>query len=190
MQFVFNCCSQLVSTLDHRHVKRFYRFKNVLLKVSSVCGCFLFSLIRRITVSSLSPPNIFSLFHSVLSIFNFICLLTESLFFAAIRRESVSLLGIPFLSHFIFVYKLTNLSLEISLQFFFFPFLLLEFVVSLCVIPLSLLLLVAIVFLCFFSICEVLVLRHLYNPECWRVLFSFVTNTLYPYHLTSVRPWA
>ena len=53
----------------------------------------------RFMVSSLSPHNLHLLFYSVLSILALIWLVFMTLFSAAIRRDSVSLLRFPFLSH-------------------------------------------------------------------------------------------
>ena len=64
------------------------------------CANLLYLLIMWLIVSSLSPHNLHLLFSCVLSIFPSIWLVLMALFFAAIRRDSVSLLRSPFLSHF------------------------------------------------------------------------------------------
>ena len=57
------------------------------------------SLIMWLMISSLSPHNLHLLFCCVLSILALIWLFLMTLFCAAIRRDSVSLLRFPFLSH-------------------------------------------------------------------------------------------
>ena len=64
----------------------------------SFCANLLHSLIIWLMVSSLSPHNIHLLFCCVLSILALIWLVM-ALFRAAIRKNSVSLLKFPFLSH-------------------------------------------------------------------------------------------
>ena len=59
----------------------------------------LHSLIMWLVVSSLSPHSRHLLFCCVLSILALIWLVLSSMFCAAIRRDSVSLLKFPFLSH-------------------------------------------------------------------------------------------
>ena len=65
----------------------------------SFCVNLLHSLIVWLIVSSLSPYNQHLLFCCVLSIFFLIWLVLTALFCAAIRRDSVSLLKFPFLTH-------------------------------------------------------------------------------------------
>ena len=69
------------------------------LALYSFCVSFLHSLIIWLMVSSLSPQSLHLLFCCVLSIFALICLVLMALFCAAIRRDCVSLLKFPFLSH-------------------------------------------------------------------------------------------
>ena len=66
----------------------------------SFCGNLLHSLIMWLMVSSLLPHSLHLLFCCVLSIFALIWLVLTALFWAAIRRNSVSLLIFPFLKHF------------------------------------------------------------------------------------------
>ena len=66
----------------------------------SFCANLLHSLIMWLTVSSLSPHSLHLLFCCVLSIPALIWLVFMALFCASIRRDSVSLLKFPFLSHF------------------------------------------------------------------------------------------
>ena len=66
----------------------------------SFCANLLHSLIMSLMVSSLSPHSLHLLFCCVLSILALIWLVLLALFCAAIRRDSVSLLKFPFLSHF------------------------------------------------------------------------------------------
>ena len=65
----------------------------------SFCANLLHSLIMWLMVSSLSLHSLHLLFCCVLSIIALIRLVLTALFCAAIRRDSVSLLKIPFLSH-------------------------------------------------------------------------------------------
>ena len=64
----------------------------------SFCANLLHSFIMRLIMSSLSPHRLHLLFCCVLSILTLIWLVLMALFFAAIRRDSVSLLKFPFLS--------------------------------------------------------------------------------------------
>ena len=59
----------------------------------------LHSFVMWLMISSLSPHNLHLLFCCVLSILALIWLILMALFYAAIRRDSVSLLKFPFLSH-------------------------------------------------------------------------------------------
>ena len=65
----------------------------------SFCANLLHSLIMWLMVSSLSLHSLHLLFCCVLSIFALVWLVLTALFCAAIRRDSVSLLKFPFLSH-------------------------------------------------------------------------------------------
>ena len=65
----------------------------------SFCADLLHSLILWLMVSSLSPLSLHLLFCCILSILVLIWLVLVALFCAAIRRDSVSLLEFPFLSH-------------------------------------------------------------------------------------------
>ena len=65
----------------------------------SFCGNLLHSLIMWLIVMSLSLHNLHLLFYCILSILALIWLFFIALFYAAIRRDSVSLLRFPFLSH-------------------------------------------------------------------------------------------
>ena len=65
----------------------------------SFCANLLYSLIMWLIVSSLLPHNLYLLFCSVLFILALIWLFLMTLFCAAIRRDSVSLLTFLFLSH-------------------------------------------------------------------------------------------
>ena len=66
----------------------------------SSCANLLHSLITWLMVSSLSPHSLHLLFCWVLSILALIWLVLMALFCVAIRRDFVSLLKFPFLSHF------------------------------------------------------------------------------------------
>ena len=68
------------------------------LALYSFCANLLHSLIMWLIVSSLSPHSLHLLFCCVLSILALIWLVLMALSFAAIRRDSVSLLRFPFLS--------------------------------------------------------------------------------------------
>ena len=63
------------------------------------CANLLHSLIIWLMVSSLSPHNLHLRFYCVLFILASIWLVLTALFCAAIRRDSVSLVKFPFLSH-------------------------------------------------------------------------------------------
>ena len=69
------------------------------LALYSSCANLLHSLIMWLTVSPLSPHSLHLLFCCVLSILALIWLVLMALICAAIRRDSVSLLKFPFLSH-------------------------------------------------------------------------------------------
>ena len=63
------------------------------------CAYLLHSLIMWLIVSSLSPHNQHLLFCCILSILILIWLVIMALFCATIRKDSISLLKFPFLSH-------------------------------------------------------------------------------------------
>ena len=65
----------------------------------SFCVNLLHLLIMWLMFSSRSPHNLHLLFFCVLSILTLIWLVLMALFYAAFRRDSVSLLKFPFLSH-------------------------------------------------------------------------------------------
>ena len=65
----------------------------------SFCASLLHSLIMWLIISSLSSHNLHLLFCCVLSILALVCLVLMTLFCAAIRKDSVSLLRFSFLSH-------------------------------------------------------------------------------------------
>ena len=65
----------------------------------SFCANLLHSLIMWLMVSSLSSHSLYLLFCWVLSILALIWLVLMALFYSGIRRDSVSLLKFPFLSH-------------------------------------------------------------------------------------------
>ena len=65
----------------------------------SFCANLLHSLIMWLMVSSLSSHGLHLLFCCVLSILTLIWLVLMALFCAAIRRDFISLLKFPFLSH-------------------------------------------------------------------------------------------
>ena len=67
--------------------------------IFSFCANSLYSLIMRLIVSSTSPHNLHLLFCCILSILAQILLIFMALFCTAIRRDSVSLLRFPILSH-------------------------------------------------------------------------------------------
>ena len=69
------------------------------LDLYSFCANLLHSLIMWLIVSSLSPHSLHLLFCWVLSILALIWLVLMALSCAAIRRESVSLIMFPYLSH-------------------------------------------------------------------------------------------
>ena len=69
------------------------------LALYSLCANSLHSLMIWLMVSSLSPHSLHLLFCWVLSILALIWLVLMALSYAAIRRDSVSLLKFPFLSH-------------------------------------------------------------------------------------------
>ena len=88
------------SKLNYLHISQWITFlTQSCLALYSFCANLLHSLIMWLMVSSLSPHSLHLVFCCVLSILVFIWLVLMSLFYAAIRRDSVSLLRFPFLSH-------------------------------------------------------------------------------------------
>ena len=73
--------------------------------IYTFCANLLHSLIMWLIVSSLSPHNLHLLFCCVLSIFAVMEFVLTTLFYAAIRSDSVSLLRFPFLSHYYYYYS-------------------------------------------------------------------------------------
>ena len=69
------------------------------LALYSFCANLLHSLIMWLMVSSLSPDSVHLLFCCVLSILPLIWLVLMALYYAVIRRDSVSLLKFPFFCH-------------------------------------------------------------------------------------------
>ena len=89
----------------------------------SSCANLLHSLMMWLMVSSLSWDNLHLLFCCVLSIFVLIWLVLMALLCAAIRRDSVSLLKFPFLSHIqVFSCEVLFISSLKRLELFFFQF--------------------------------------------------------------------
>ena len=116
------------------------------LALYSFCANLLHSLTMWLMVSSLSPHNLHLLFCCVLSILALIWFVLMALFCAAIRRDSVSLLKFPFLSHvqvlsceMLFISRLKRPWSCFSSYFFFL------FVVILLSIVLSVLFLMAVI---------------------------------------------
>ena len=72
-----------------------------------LCANLLHSLIMWLIVSSLSPHNLYLLFRWTMSVFALTYLVLMTLFCAAVWRDSVSLLRLPFLSHVsVFLYDI------------------------------------------------------------------------------------
>ena len=90
------------------------------LALYSFCANSLHSLIMWLMVSSLSPHSLHLLFCCVVSILALIWLVLMALFCVAIRRDSVSLLNFPFLSHV----QVLSCEMFISrlMELFFLPF--------------------------------------------------------------------
>ena len=87
------------SNLNFLHISQWITLPTQLcLVLYSFCANLLHSLIMWLMVSSLSPHSLHFLFCWVLSILALIGLVLIALFYAAIRRDSVSLLRFPFLS--------------------------------------------------------------------------------------------
>ena len=88
------------SNLNFLHISQWITLptKSCLVLYSS-CASSLYSLIVWLMVSSLLPHSLHLLFCCILSIPAFIWLVLMALSCAAIRRDSVSLLKFPFLSH-------------------------------------------------------------------------------------------
>ena len=88
------------SNLNFLHIYRWITLPTPSrLVLYSFCANLLHSLIMGLMVSSLSPHSLHLLFCWVLSILALIWLVLIALFCAAIKRDSVSLLRFPFLSH-------------------------------------------------------------------------------------------
>ena len=110
------------------------------------CANLLHSLIIWLIVSPLSPHNPHMLFRCVLSIFALVWLVLLALFCAAIRRNSVSLLRFPFLSHFhVFSCEMSLVSrLKLPQSYFSSHFCFLVIVVPLVLVSLVLFLVAAV----------------------------------------------
>ena len=90
----------LWSNLSFLHISQWITLSTQsCLTLYSLCANLLHSLIIWLMVSSLSPHSLHLLFCWILSILALIWLILMVLFCAAIRRDSVSLLKFPFLSH-------------------------------------------------------------------------------------------
>ena len=88
------------SNLNFLHISQWITLPTQLcLILYSFWANLLHSLIMWLIVSSLSPHSLHLLFSWVLSILALIWLVLMALFCTAIRRDSVSLLKFPFLSH-------------------------------------------------------------------------------------------
>ena len=134
----------------------------------------------ELIVLSLSPHNLQLLFCCVLSVLALIYLVLMALFYAAIRRDSVSLLRFPLFSH---IQVFACLSLEMFIQLFFLLFLFYGYSCSVdayvvCIVSSD----------CNQSssafLCNLLV------TEIWRILFLlFLTHTVCQRHLWDVRPY-
>ena len=100
------------SNLDFSHISQWVTLPTQsCLVLYSFWANLLHSLIMWLMVSSLSPHNLHLLFCCVLSILPLICLVLMSLFYAAIGRDSISLLKFPFLSHVqVFSYEMSFIS--------------------------------------------------------------------------------
>ena len=111
----------------------------------SFCANLLHSLIMCLMVLSLSPHSLHLLFFCVLSILTLIWLVLMALFYAAIRRDPVSLLKFSFLSHIqVFLCEMLLISHLKHTVLFFFPFYFLVIVILL-VFVLSVSFLVAVI---------------------------------------------
>ena len=87
------------SNLNFMHISQGITLPTKSCLVLYSCANWLHSLITWLMVSSLSTHNLQLLFCCVLSILALIWLVLMVLFCVAIRRDSVSLLKFPFLSH-------------------------------------------------------------------------------------------
>ena len=88
------------SSLNFLHISQWITLPTQsCLALYSFCANLLPLLIMWLMVSSLSPYSLHLLFCCVLSILALIWLVLMALFCAAIRRDSISLLKFPFLSH-------------------------------------------------------------------------------------------
>ena len=142
--------------------------------VPSLILFLLHSLIMRLIVLSLSSRNLHLLFCCVLSILALIWLVLMALFYAAIRRDSVSLSMFPFLSHVhVFSCEMSLVSrLKRTQSCFSSHFYFLVIVVMLIVVSLVLIL-VAVISLppCFLCSLRVVVSMRQRCLQCWQVLF-------------------
>ena len=102
----------------------------------SFCANLLHSIIMWLMVSSLSPHSLHLQFCCVLSILALIGLVLTPLFCAAIRRDSVSLLKFPFLSHVqVLSCEVLFISrLKTPIELFSFPFSFLVIVILLSIV--------------------------------------------------------
>ena len=117
-----------------------------------------------------------------------------ALFYAAVRRDLLSLLRFPFLCHGRFlVWDFACLSLETSILLFFFPFLF-PFIFVLLMLALSILFLVTVISrpVHFKNSLRVFVTMHRRHLQCWWFLFFFLflTHTICQRHLWDVWPYA
>ena len=88
------------SNLNFLHISQWITLSTQsCLVLYSFCANLLHSLIMSLMVSTLPPHSLHLLFCCVLSILALIWLVLTALFRAAIRRDSVSLIKFPFLSH-------------------------------------------------------------------------------------------
>ena len=136
------------------------------------CVNLLHSLIMWLMVSSLSPHNLHLLFCWVLSILALIWLVLIALFYAAIRRDSVSLLRFPFLSHVqVLSYKMFISRLKRPCSCFPSHFCFLVLVILLSIV-LSVLFLMAVISprSCFLWSLRVVVSMRERCLRCWQVL--------------------
>ena len=139
------------------------------LVLNSFCANLLHSLIMWLVVLSLSPHNLHLLFSCVLSILALMWLVLMALFCATIRRDSVSLLRLPFLSH-VYIFSCETLlvsCLKCPSNCFSSHF---------CFLIIVVLFLVAVISLppCFLCSFQVLVLMRQCCLQCWQVLFHLL----------------
>ena len=173
------------SNLDFLHISQWITLPTQSGLALYSCANSLHSLIMWLVVSSLPPHRLLLLFCGVLSILALIWLDLIALFCAAIRRDSVSLLKFPFLSHvqvlsceMLFISRLKRPWSCFSSHFCFLVF----------VILLSIVLSVR-VFLCSLRVVVWMCQRCL---RCWQVLFLplFLVHIVRPRRLWDVMPCA